>query len=159
MVKQIPNCPSCGSSHTCEIVYGYPSDIEEYLKLVAEKKIHPAGCVSNEHSPAWHCNDCYHDWGEHNDLDKIDSIDFDQGYNLDDDLISKIKKELRLKASPRHVPSVILGVPDIPYTFSGKKVESAVTNIIHGREVTNRGALRNPESLDRFEELKEMLKG
>ncbi|MFV2016081.1 MAG: acetoacetate--CoA ligase, partial [Candidatus Heimdallarchaeota archaeon] len=84
-------------------------------------------------------------------------VQLNQGYELSDDLIAKIKIELRSKASPRHVPSVILDIPDIPYTFSGKKVESAVTNIINNREVTNRGALRNPESLDRFDELRKML--
>ena len=76
-------CPSCKSAHTCEIVYGYPSDIEEYLKLVAEKKIYPMGCVSNEQSPAWHCNDCYHNW-ETFDANMNDSFDYDQGYNLDE---------------------------------------------------------------------------
>jgi len=44
-------------------------------------------------------------------------------------------------------------VPDIPYTLNMKKVESAVTNIIHGRPVTNRDALVNPESLDYYENL------
>jgi len=44
-------------------------------------------------------------------------------------------------------------VPDIPYTLNMKKVESAVTNIIHGRLVTNRDALANPESLDYYENL------
>jgi acetoacetyl-CoA synthetase len=44
-------------------------------------------------------------------------------------------------------------VPDIPYTFSGKKVESAVANIVNGRAVLNRDALRNPESLDCFQEI------
>ncbi|MCE7734117.1 MAG: acetoacetate--CoA ligase [Candidatus Heimdallarchaeota archaeon] len=86
-------------------------------------------------------------------------IQLNQDYTLNEELISKINLELRSKASPRHVPSLIFEVSDIPYTFSGKKVESAVTNIIHGRKVTNRGALRNPESLDLFEELREKLKG
>ncbi|MHA2252305.1 MAG: acetoacetate--CoA ligase [Candidatus Kariarchaeaceae archaeon] len=62
------------------------------------------------------------------------------------------------KASPRHVPQLIIETPDIPYTFSGKKVESSVTNIIHGRKVTNRGALRNPVSLDFYEEILDQLK-
>jgi acetoacetyl-CoA synthetase len=76
-----------------------------------------------------------------------------EGYNLTTDLETKIKKNLREKASPRHVPARIFAVPDIPYTTSMKKVESAVTNIIHGRPVTNRGALSNPESLDYYEKL------
>jgi acetoacetyl-CoA synthetase len=73
------------------------------------------------------------------------------GYSFTPGLEDKIRKELRMKASPRHVPQRILVTPDVPYTFSGKKVESAIANIIHGRMVTNRGALRNPESLDFFE--------
>jgi acetoacetyl-CoA synthetase len=76
-----------------------------------------------------------------------------EGYNLTADLETKIKKSLREKASPRHVPARIFAVPDIPYTTSMKKVESAITNIIHGRPVTNKGALSNPESLDYYEKL------
>jgi acetoacetyl-CoA synthetase len=78
-----------------------------------------------------------------------------EGSKLTEDLQGAIKKNLREKASPRHVPARILAVPDIPYTTSMKKVESAVTNIIHGRPVTNKGALSNPESLDYYEKLVE----
>jgi acetoacetyl-CoA synthetase len=76
---------------------------------------------------------------------------------LTDELKAKIKQTLRIKASPRHVPSLILETQDIPYTFSMKKVEMAVTNIIHGKVVTNRDALSNPESLDYFEEVRSQL--
>jgi acetoacetyl-CoA synthetase len=75
------------------------------------------------------------------------------GAALTDELKTKIKNNLRDKASPRHVPSLIIEVPDIPYTFNSKKVESAVTNIMNGRAVTNRDALGNPESLDYFEKV------
>jgi acetoacetyl-CoA synthetase len=75
------------------------------------------------------------------------------GAVLTDDLKMRIRNRLRDKASPRHVPALILQVADIPYTFSSKKVESAVTNIINGRPVTNRDALANPESLDYFEKM------
>jgi acetoacetyl-CoA synthetase len=51
------------------------------------------------------------------------------------------------------VPALIIEAPDVPYTFSGKKVESAVTNIVNGRQVTNRDSLINPESLDYYEKL------
>jgi len=78
-------------------------------------------------------------------------------YRLTEDLKNKIKKTLREKASPRHVPAKIIEVPDIPYTLNMKKVESAVTNIVHGRPVANRDALINPESLDYYERLKEEL--
>lgn len=73
------------------------------------------------------------------------------GVALTDELKNRIKSLLREKASPRHVPAMIIAVPDIPYTFSMKKVESAVTNLVNGRPVTNRDALVNPESLDYFE--------
>ncbi|MEM4503821.1 MAG: hypothetical protein QXW59_02955, partial [Archaeoglobaceae archaeon] len=58
---------------------------------------------------------------------------------------------------PRHVPALILEAPDIPYTVNMKKVEIAVRNIIHGKPVTNRGSLLNPESLDYFEKIREEL--
>jgi acetoacetyl-CoA synthetase len=80
------------------------------------------------------------------------------GKNLDDDLKTEIKTQLRKFASPRHVPAMIIKTSDIPYTFSGKKVEIAVTNIIHGRSVTNKDALRNPESLDFYEKIISKLK-
>jgi acetoacetyl-CoA synthetase len=75
------------------------------------------------------------------------------GYDLTDELQKKVRTTLREKASPRHVPARIIAVPDIPYTLNMKKVESAVTNIIHGRPVTNRDALGNPESLDYYESI------
>lgn len=68
-----------------------------------------------------------------------------QGFKLTGDLKNKIKRVLRDEASYRHVPALIIEVPDIPYTFNMKKVESAVSNILHGRAVTNRDALINPE--------------
>ncbi|MFX1513867.1 MAG: acetoacetate--CoA ligase, partial [Promethearchaeota archaeon] len=80
------------------------------------------------------------------------------GNTLTEELKNKIRKELREKASPRHVPALIYEAPDIPYTFSGKKVEIAVTNALHGRPITNRGALTNPESLDFYEKFTNQLK-
>ncbi len=79
------------------------------------------------------------------------------GYELTEELEEKIRRALREQASPRHVPALIIEAPDIPYTFSMKKVESAVTNIFAGRPVTNRDALVNPEALDFYERLKEEL--
>jgi acetoacetyl-CoA synthetase len=81
-----------------------------------------------------------------------------EGAALDDELMGKLKKAIRSGASPRHVPALILETPDIPYTFTMKKVESAVANILHGRPVTNRDALTNPESLEFYEKIKEELK-
>jgi acetoacetyl-CoA synthetase len=81
-----------------------------------------------------------------------------EGQTLTDDLKDKIKKTLRENASPRHVPAVILEAPDIPYTLNMKKVESAVTNIINGRAVSNRDALINPDSLEYYEKMLPQLK-
>ena len=75
------------------------------------------------------------------------------GYSLTEELKDKIRRSLRENASPRHVPALIMEVPDIPYTFNMKKVEIAVTNIINGKPVMNRDALVNPESLDYFEKI------
>ncbi|MFC2043845.1 acetoacetate--CoA ligase [Chloroflexota bacterium] len=76
-----------------------------------------------------------------------------KGYSLTDELKDKISKTLRANASPRHVPARIMEAPDIPYTLNMKKVETAVTNILHGRPVLNRDALANPESLNYFESI------
>ncbi len=75
------------------------------------------------------------------------------GAAFNEELKSRIRQQLRERASPRHVPAIILEAPDIPYTFSMKKVESSVTNVVNGRPVTNRDALINPESLDYFEKI------
>ncbi|MDD5222541.1 MAG: acetoacetate--CoA ligase [bacterium] len=75
------------------------------------------------------------------------------GAKLDDALMKKINKTLRDNASPRHVPSRIIEVPDIPYTLNMKKVESSITNIVNGRPVTNRDALSNPQCLDFYEKI------
>jgi acetoacetyl-CoA synthetase len=64
-----------------------------------------------------------------------------------------IRKAIREKASPRHVPALIVEAPAIPYTFNMKKVESAVSNIVNGQAIANRDALINPESLDYFEKI------
>jgi acetoacetyl-CoA synthetase len=76
-----------------------------------------------------------------------------QGSVLTEDLKNRIRKALREQASPRHVPALIIEAPDIPYTFNMKKVESSVANIIHGKPVTNKDALVNPESLTFYEKI------
>lgn len=81
-----------------------------------------------------------------------------QGVALSEELKNTVKKTLREKASPRHVPAIIMEMPSAPYTMNMKKVESAVTNIIHGRPVLNRDALSNPEVLDYFEKIVPELK-
>ena len=76
-----------------------------------------------------------------------------EGFTLTEELKNTIRKTLRENASPRHVPAVILETPDIPYTLNMKKVESAVTNIVNGRAVTNKDALINPGSLDYYQQI------
>ena len=75
------------------------------------------------------------------------------GFTLTEELKAKIRKTLRENASPRHVPALILETPDIPYTLNMKKVESAVTNIVNGRAVSNRDALINPGSLEYYQQI------
>lgn len=69
---------------------------------------------------------------------------------LTDELIQRIKQQLRAQASPRHVPAKIIQVPDIPRTINGKIAELAVKDIIHHRPVKNQTALANPEILAFF---------
>jgi acetoacetyl-CoA synthetase len=69
---------------------------------------------------------------------------------LSDTLCDRIRQRIRSATSPRHVPARILAVPDIPRTRSGKIVELAVRDVVHGREVRNREALANPEALEYF---------
>jgi acetoacetyl-CoA synthetase len=74
--------------------------------------------------------------------------------SLDESLINRIRQTIRAACSPRHVPALILQTPDIPYTINGKKVEVAVKKLIHGQEVKNSDALRNPECLEFFKTLR-----
>jgi acetoacetyl-CoA synthetase len=78
------------------------------------------------------------------------------GFALTDALKKRISESIRTNASPRHVPVKILAAPDIPYTLNMKKVELAVQKMIHGREVKNKDALKNPEALDFFANLTEL---
>jgi acetoacetyl-CoA synthetase len=75
------------------------------------------------------------------------------GAALDDVLVARVKERIRTGASPRHVPARVVAVADIPRTKSGKIVELAVREVIHGRPVVNREALANPEALDHFRDL------
>ena len=75
------------------------------------------------------------------------------GTTLDDELERRIKVQIREGASPRHVPSRIVAVADIPRTKSGKITELAVRDVVHGREIGNKEALANPEALDYFRDI------
>ncbi|TDH12956.1 hypothetical protein EPR50_G00053520 [Perca flavescens] len=72
------------------------------------------------------------------------------------ELVSKIKGAIRKALSARHVPALLLQTKDIPYTISGKKVEVAVKQVIAGREVAQRGAFSNPDSLDLYKNIPEL---
>ena len=73
-----------------------------------------------------------------------------EGQTLDEPLRQSIRTRIRTEASPHHVPKVIIEVPDLPRTVSGKITELAVRDVIHGRPVLNTDALANPESLEFF---------
>jgi len=79
-----------------------------------------------------------------------------KGYLLTEEMKSKIKKEIRFKASPRHVPSKIISILEIPKTKNGKIVELAVKQSIEGEEIKNLEALANPDSLKQFKNIKEL---
>ena len=79
-----------------------------------------------------------------------------EGLSLDEQLASDIRSVIRKNATPRHVPAVIVGVPDIPRTRSGKVVELAVKKVVHGELVKNTDALANPEALDYFRDVPEL---
>ncbi|KAF3695513.1 Acetoacetyl-CoA synthetase [Channa argus] len=72
------------------------------------------------------------------------------------DLVGRIRGAIRKALSARHVPALLLETRDIPYTISGKKVEVAVKQVIAGREVAQRGAFSNPDSLDLYKNIPEL---
>ena len=79
-----------------------------------------------------------------------------EGLVLGPDLEERIRRRIRENSSPRHVPARIVQVTDIPRTKSGKIVELAVREVVHGRAVRNREALANPEALDQFRDRSEL---
>ena len=78
------------------------------------------------------------------------------GGRLTDDLKNLIRSTIRANATPRHVPAKIIQVLEIPRTLSGKIVELAVREVVHGRPVNNSDALANPEALANFKDLREL---
>jgi len=77
-------------------------------------------------------------------------------YELNKDLLKRIKIQIKNNVSPRHVPAKILEVDDIPRTKNGKIVELAVKNIIEGNKIKNKEALANPETLEQYKNIKEL---
>ena len=91
-----------------------------------------------------------------NDVRIVLFIVMSKNYSLTAELINKIKIQIKKNASPRHVPSKIIVVKDIPRTKSGKIVELAVKSKLEGSQIKNIEALANPEALEQFNNLKEL---
>ena len=91
-----------------------------------------------------------------NDIRIILFIVLNDKFIFDNKLIDRIKKKIRKDASPRHVPSKIIKVKDIPRTKNGKIVELAVKDIIEGNKIKNMQALANPEILNEYKNLNEL---
>ena len=79
-----------------------------------------------------------------------------EGESLTGALEDRIRRRIRENTTPRHVPARIVQVNEIPRTKSGKIVELAVREVVHGREVKNREALANPEALAHFKDREEL---
>jgi len=92
------------------------------------------------------------DWK--NDVRVVLFVKMAEGHKLSDELMNKIRQTIRSNASPRHVPAKIIQVPDVPYTLNMKKVELAVKKTIQGQAVLNKDALKNPEVLDYYADIK-----
>jgi acetoacetyl-CoA synthetase len=79
-----------------------------------------------------------------------------EGVALDEVLQQRIRQTIRANTTPRHVPARIVAVAEIPRTISGKIVELAVRNVVHGLPVSNTDALANPQALEHFRDLPEL---
>ena len=91
-----------------------------------------------------------------NDIRIILFIVLNKGYQLTDEIKDKIKKAIRINTSPRHVPSKIISILEIPKTKNGKLVELAVKQSVEGKTIKNLEALANPDSLEQFKNIKEL---
>jgi len=91
-----------------------------------------------------------------NDVRVVLFVKLKDGLTLDDALVKRIKEQIRANTTPRHVPAKVLQVADIPRTKSGKIVELAVREVVHGRPVKNSEALANPEALELFRNRSEL---
>ena len=94
-----------------------------------------------------------------NDVRVVLFVRLREGLRLDEGLIERIRTQVRRNTTPRHVPAKVIQVADIPRTKSGKIVELAVRNLVHGEPVKNREALANPQALDLFIDIPELRRG
>ncbi len=95
--------------------------------------------------------------GAYGDVRIVLFVRLRDGVTLSNGLVQRIKTQIRDNTTPLHVPKVVVQVADIPRTVSGKITEIAVREVIHGRPVTNVEALANPEVLDMFRGLPELV--
>ena len=91
-----------------------------------------------------------------NDIRIILFIVLNKGYNLTSEIKNKIKDAIKIDASPRHVPSKIISISEVPKTKNGKLVELAVKQTVEGEKIKNLEALANPDSLKQFRNIKEL---
>jgi acetoacetyl-CoA synthetase len=94
------------------------------------------------------------DWAD--DVRVVLFVKLKEGLALDDGLVARIRQKIRDNTTTRHVPAKVIQVADIPRTKSGKIVELAVRDVVHGRQVKNLEALANPEALDLFRNRSEL---
>ena len=80
-----------------------------------------------------------------------------EGMILDRAMTLRLKKDLRQKGSPNHVPSIIVQVSALPMTHNGKLSEKSVRELVNGKAVSNRAALKNPDALDEIAAHPELL--
>ena len=98
---------------------------------------------------------------EHNlytDTEVILFIKLHSNFKLNEKLTNIIKSDIRFNLSPKHIPSKIFEVSDIPKTKSGKIVELSIKNVINGLEIKNKNALANPDCLKEYEDIYQILK-
>ncbi len=94
------------------------------------------------------------DWD--NDVRVVLFVVLKQGLTLDQALIDRIRQTIRQQCTPRHMPAKVIQVAEIPRTRSGKIVELAVRDVVHGRPIKNLGALANPQALEYYRDLEEL---
>jgi predicted amino acid dehydrogenase len=76
-----PSCPQCNKNNVAVIFWGYPADMDEYLKAIEDKEIVPGGCLVSDNDPKWECTDCFNRWGARDEDD----------YDFDGDMMEDIK--------------------------------------------------------------------
>lgn len=114
---------------------------EIYAQVEKMEEIVEALCIGQDHD---------------GDVRVVLFVRMKDGASLDEELVRKVKARIREGASPRHVPAKVIAVADIPRTKSGKIVELAVREVVHGRPVKNKEALANPEALELYADLEEL---